>query len=120
MAESKDTPKTITNNNNPNEPTNLLSLLPKFNLKFPFFNHSEPQPQAQLVVKEDQQTGISEREAENKPNFVRLPNANNPKFTAPFGIEVEEGSGRTHKPIVIWQLLFFKFFRFMHWVDSLF
>ncbi|EEF23077.1 conserved hypothetical protein [Ricinus communis] len=49
-----------------------------------------------LVSEEEKVTG------ERKPNFVRFPNTN-PIVPPLLGAEVEESSGRTHNPIVIWQ-----------------
>lgn len=83
---------------NPLEPKNILSMIPKIELKFPFFNqHSEkPEP----LVKKEEEVEIA------KPPSLFMGNRQK-QLPPPLEFETEEGVGRTSNPIVLWQVYFY-------------
>ncbi|KAF2318422.1 hypothetical protein GH714_007112 [Hevea brasiliensis] len=100
------------------EPKNLFSFLPRLEIKLPFFNQDEKKP-PQSVVKEEPKIAVGgDGEADNakqKPNFVRFPNAH-PVISPSLDVELEESSGRTHNPVVIWQVYALGGFIILKWV----
>jgi hypothetical protein len=101
MAETENS-KIVTQKDSSQKPGNLFSIFPKFELKVPFFNKPVP------LAKEEPKIAVVTEGGENesgiqKPNIVSFPNT---RSLAPSSIEVEveEGSGRTHNPVIIWQV----------------
>lgn len=111
MAEtekSSSSSKIVTQKDGSKEPKNLFSLLfPKFEPKIPFFNQGQIKAADSIMAnKEEPKTTPSPPvvEGENeKPNIVSFPN--NPLIIPPpLEVELQESSGRTHNPVVIWQV----------------
>ncbi|CAK7325330.1 unnamed protein product [Dovyalis caffra] len=101
MAETESS-KIVSQNDSSQKPKNLFSIIPKFELKFPFFNKSVP------LAKEETKIAVVSEGGENesgnqKPNIVSFPNAR-PLITSSIEVEAEESSGRTHNPVIIWQV----------------
>ncbi|XVF82839.1 hypothetical protein PTKIN_Ptkin16aG0082600 [Pterospermum kingtungense] len=94
MAEPKNK-EILSKNENPFEPKNIFSMLPKVDLKFPFFNQHSKKPEA--LVKKDEEIETP------KPPSVYM--GNRQKLPPPLEFEAEECVGRTSNPIVLWQFL---------------
>ncbi|KAB5539029.1 hypothetical protein DKX38_016562 [Salix brachista] len=101
MAETENN-KIVTQKDSSQKPSTLFSFFPKFELSVPFFRKPRP------LVKEGPKIAVVTEGGENesgnqKPNFVSFPNT---RSLAPSSIEVEveESSGRTHNPAIIWQV----------------
>lgn len=98
--------KIVTHQYISDKPKNLFSFLPRFDLKLPFFNQEKKAPPQSVVKEEQRMAVVGEGEAENakqKPNFVTFPNTRT-IMHPPLDVELEESSGRTHNPVVIWQV----------------
>ncbi|KAG5237831.1 hypothetical protein OIU79_005686 [Salix purpurea] len=113
MAETENN-KIVTQKDSSQKPSTLFSFFPKFELSVPFF--SKPRP----LVKEGPKIAVVTEGGENesgnqKPNFVSFPNT---RSLAPSSIEVEveESSGRTHNPAIIWQVYALGGFIVLKWI----
>ncbi|XP_044460998.1 uncharacterized protein LOC123192484 [Mangifera indica] len=80
---------------------NILSLLPKIELKLPFFN-KEPKQVEPAGVKKSQKTSVERENVSVKPNLVRFPDRQ--MIPAKLEFEAEEPAGRTSNPVVLWQV----------------
>ncbi|XP_012090113.1 uncharacterized protein LOC105648357 isoform X1 [Jatropha curcas] len=102
----------------PKEPKNLFSQFPKIELKFPFFNQEKKATTQSAVKEESRIEVIGKGEAENgkqKPNFVRFPNSQ-PIVPPSIDVELQESSGKTHNPLIIWQVYALGGFLILKWV----
>ncbi|XP_039041954.1 uncharacterized protein LOC120180732 [Hibiscus syriacus] len=79
---------------NPLGPRNIFSILPKVELKFPFFNRRPEKPD--VSVKKEEEIEIA------KPLSLFV--GNRRKIPPPLEFEAEERLGRTSNPIVLWQV----------------
>ncbi|XP_021295909.1 uncharacterized protein LOC110425343 [Herrania umbratica] len=105
MAEAEN--KVIqTKNDNSVEPKNIFSMLPKIELKFPFFKQPSKNPEASVQKEEEVET--------LKPPSVFIGNLQ--KFPPPLEMEAEECIGRTSNPIVLWQVYAIGGFFFLKWI----
>lgn len=96
----------VTQQDSSEEPKNLFSFLKRFGLKLPVFNEDKKAPSKSVVKDEAEMAVGGDGEADNtkqRPNFVRFPNAH-PIIPPPLDIELEESSGKTHNPVIIWQV----------------
>ncbi|XVF75694.1 hypothetical protein PTKIN_Ptkin13bG0207300 [Pterospermum kingtungense] len=89
------------------EPKNLFSMLPKIELKFPFFNQHSEKPVA--LVKKEEQVEIP------KPPSLFIGNRRK-QLPPPLEFEAEEGVGRTSNPIVLWQVYAIGGFFLVKWI----
>ncbi|XVF82840.1 hypothetical protein PTKIN_Ptkin16aG0082600 [Pterospermum kingtungense] len=105
MAEPKNK-EILSKNENPFEPKNIFSMLPKVDLKFPFFNQHSKKPEA--LVKKDEEIETP------KPPSVYM--GNRQKLPPPLEFEAEECVGRTSNPIVLWQVYAIGGFFFLKWI----
>lgn len=87
------------------ESQNIFSLLPKFELKLPFFNKELKQVES-VGVKESQKTSVESENVSVKPNLVRFPDSARQIIPARLEFEAEEPAGRTSNPVVLWQVCF--------------
>ncbi|KAJ8759139.1 hypothetical protein K2173_004146 [Erythroxylum novogranatense] len=103
----------VTRKDDPNKPRNPFPLFPRFHITFPFFN---PPREAESVVKQESKPeAVLEKEDEyRKPNTVSFPNPR-PILPLPLDVESEESSGRTHNPVVIWQVYALGGFFILKW-----
>ncbi|KAL5800411.1 hypothetical protein ACOSQ4_033295 [Xanthoceras sorbifolium] len=107
----------------PKEPKNILSMLPKIEIKLPFFNQKPKKPEA---VNENPKTTVdsggggsigSETEKVSlKPNLARFPDSTGARIPPPLDFEAEEPAGRTSNPIVLWQVYALGGFLVLRWV----
>ncbi|KDP45039.1 hypothetical protein JCGZ_01539 [Jatropha curcas] len=78
-----------------------------------------PKATTQSAVKEESRIEvIGKGEAENgkqKPNFVRFPNSQ-PIVPPSIDVELQESSGKTHNPLIIWQVYALGGFLILKWV----
>ena len=93
MAEEKNK-EIVSKNEIPSEPKNIFSILPKVELKFPFFNQQSKKPEA--LVKKEEEIEI--------PKPPSLSMGNRQKIPPPVEFEAEGFVGRTSNPIVLWQV----------------
>ncbi|WCJ19181.1 hypothetical protein M5689_001480 [Euphorbia peplus] len=87
---------------------NIFSFLSKF----PFFGRESA---TQSVVKEEPNTAVVTETPKPKPNIVSFPNSTQ-LVSNPLGVEVEESSGKTHNPLIIWQVYALGGFIIVKWV----
>ncbi|OAY38939.1 uncharacterized protein LOC110623931 [Manihot esculenta] len=108
----------VTQQDSSEEPKNLFSFLKRFGLKLPVFNEDKKAPSKSVVKDEAEMAVGGDGEADNtkqRPNFVRFPNAH-PIIPPPLDIELEESSGKTHNPVIIWQVYALGGFIILKWV----
>lgn len=113
MAETENS-KIVTQKDSSHKPRNLFSIFPKFELKVPFFNKPVP------LAKEEPKIAVVTEGGENesgiqKPNIVSFPNTRS-LVPSSIEVEVEEGSGRTHNPVIIWQVYALGGFIVLKWI----
>ncbi|KAK6233869.1 hypothetical protein QUC31_006275 [Theobroma cacao] len=96
----------LTKNENSVEPKNIFSMLPRIELKFPFFNQPAQTPEASVQKEEEVETP--------KPPSVFL--GNRQKFPPPLEMEAEQCIGRTSNPIVLWQVYAIGGFFLLKWI----
>ncbi|XP_030550542.1 uncharacterized protein LOC115755327 [Rhodamnia argentea] len=97
----------------PKDQKNPFSFFPNLGFKFPFqFPKKEPKP----VKKPELAAGESEGESRSeKPDVVSFP----PKpleSPPPLKLEVEEESGKTSNPVILWQVYAIGGFLILRWV----
>ncbi|XWS08092.1 hypothetical protein CRYUN_Cryun41cG0049100 [Craigia yunnanensis] len=105
MADEK-SKEIVSKNENPSEHKNIFSILPKVELKFPFFNQQSKKPEA-LVKKEE------EIEIPKPPSLFM---GNRQKLPPPLEFEAQECVGRTSNPIVLWQVYAIGGFFLVKWI----
>ena len=93
MAEAENK-EILRRNENPLEPKNIFSMLPKIEMKFPFFNQHSRKPEA--LVEKEEEIEIPKRTSLFMGNRQKLP--------PPLEFEAEKYVGRTSNPIVLWQV----------------
>ncbi|KAF8039144.1 hypothetical protein BT93_B1633 [Corymbia citriodora subsp. variegata] len=98
----------------PKDQKNAFPFFPNFGFKFPFqFPKKEPKP----VMKEPELAGgqgVGEGEGE-KPDVVRFPRKPL-ESPPPLKLEVEEESGKTSNPVILWQVYALGGFLILKWV----
>ncbi|XP_022743231.1 uncharacterized protein LOC111294250 [Durio zibethinus] len=105
MAEAKNK-ETPSKNENPLELKNIFLMLPKIELKIPFFNQ-HPKKQEALVKKEE------EIEIPKPPSLFM---GHRQKLPPPLEFEAEECVGRSSNPIVLWQVYAIGGFFLAKWI----
>ena len=98
MAEAENK-EILRRNENPLEPKNIFSMLPKIEMKFPFFNQHSRKPEA--LVEKEEEIEIPKRTSLFMGNRQKLP--------PPLEFEAEKYVGRTSNPIVLWQVYCFSY-----------
>uniref|UniRef100_A0A2P2J0L0 Uncharacterized protein n=1 Tax=Rhizophora mucronata TaxID=61149 RepID=A0A2P2J0L0_RHIMU len=97
----------------PRKPQTPFALFPKFHIAIPFLNQpkkaesgaGKEAKNSVIVIPEEGESERIKRENENhRPSVVSFPERR-PIIPPSLDVEVEESSGRTQNPIVIWQKL---------------